>query len=326
MPEQQAAPTKELRCYKHGRRTTRLRCSICDRPICHECLVETPVSFQCRSCARERGKPSGEILRIQRRRTRRRVYARTVTFVLVAALVAAGLQYRNWSSHPSSAPAFLRSLLPKPAPPPAGPALASSQTDFKFLQVDPKTGKPVRFNPCQPVEYIVNPQGAPPGALTAVNEAAAAISQATGIALVSAGVTSEPPSVNRPNYVSGFYPDKWAPVLIGWLPLGRQAGPDQGFGAEGGPGPAIRTSGGLVSVSGSVLINRDVAVDPMDLQGLLMNSLGYVFGLGNAALPGEIMHDKGESFSRHTWGPGDLAGFAKVGILAGCLPEPKPGP
>ncbi len=42
----------ELRCAYHPDRSTVLRCNRCDKPICVECGVRTPVGVRCRDCVR----------------------------------------------------------------------------------------------------------------------------------------------------------------------------------------------------------------------------------------------------------------------------------
>ena len=37
-------------CTKHPQHETSLRCNRCDRYICHECAVHTPVGYRCREC------------------------------------------------------------------------------------------------------------------------------------------------------------------------------------------------------------------------------------------------------------------------------------
>lgn len=39
-----------LRCANHPDRETMLRCNRCDKPICLQCSVRTPVGFRCREC------------------------------------------------------------------------------------------------------------------------------------------------------------------------------------------------------------------------------------------------------------------------------------
>lgn len=50
-----AAPHAEppaLYCANHPDRETLLRCNKCDKPICLECAVQTPVGYRCKECVR----------------------------------------------------------------------------------------------------------------------------------------------------------------------------------------------------------------------------------------------------------------------------------
>jgi hypothetical protein len=42
-----------LRCANHPGRETMLRCNRCDKPICVECAVQTPVGYRCRECVKQ---------------------------------------------------------------------------------------------------------------------------------------------------------------------------------------------------------------------------------------------------------------------------------
>jgi hypothetical protein len=42
-----------LYCANHPDRETMLRCNKCDKPICYECAVRTPVGYRCKECVRE---------------------------------------------------------------------------------------------------------------------------------------------------------------------------------------------------------------------------------------------------------------------------------
>lgn len=41
-----------LHCANHPDRETMLRCNRCNKPICPECAVQTPVGYRCRECVR----------------------------------------------------------------------------------------------------------------------------------------------------------------------------------------------------------------------------------------------------------------------------------
>lgn len=42
-----------LYCANHPDRETMLRCNKCDKPICYQCAVRTPVGYRCRECVRQ---------------------------------------------------------------------------------------------------------------------------------------------------------------------------------------------------------------------------------------------------------------------------------
>ena len=42
-----------LCCANHPDRETMLRCNRCDKPICYQCAVRTPVGYRCKECVRE---------------------------------------------------------------------------------------------------------------------------------------------------------------------------------------------------------------------------------------------------------------------------------
>jgi hypothetical protein len=42
-----------LYCANHPDRETMLRCNRCDKPICYQCAVLTPVGYRCKECVRQ---------------------------------------------------------------------------------------------------------------------------------------------------------------------------------------------------------------------------------------------------------------------------------
>jgi len=45
-------PSSPLYCYNHPDHETSLRCNRCNRPICTQCAVLTPIGYRCKECVR----------------------------------------------------------------------------------------------------------------------------------------------------------------------------------------------------------------------------------------------------------------------------------
>jgi len=50
-----------MKCAEHPDIETDLRCGRCERPICPECMVHTPVGIRCRECANLKRLPTYEV-------------------------------------------------------------------------------------------------------------------------------------------------------------------------------------------------------------------------------------------------------------------------
>lgn len=202
-----------------------------------------------------------------------------------------------------------------PAPAPAG--------EYRVALTD-AGGTAVRWNPCQPIRYVVNLQSAPAFTRAELSAAVAAIETASGLDLVDAGTTTERPG-NRPLRAPSRYGGGFSPVLISFasateLPFGSPT--------ASGWGQAVPitdpATGRRQYVSGQVVLRPThgwtqgtASANPLSL--MLRHELGHVLGLGHVSPTNEIMGSGGNGSAR-TWGPGDLRGLRVVGRPAGCLP------
>jgi hypothetical protein len=200
--------------------------------------------------------------------------------------------------------------------------------EFSFMATN--GGTPVRWNPCEPIHYVVNLGAAPPGSLQDVQTAVLRLSSATGIAFVYDGLTDEVPTRDRDVDQPDLYGDRWAPVLIGWVdprtssfdfdPGGREA--------AGVAGPLYPRPGpSTIYVSGVVAINvadpNPPGFDSPGAQGpVVLHELAHVLGLGHIKARGELMEPSGGGVTG--FGPGDLEGLRELGRSAGCLTTPSP--
>ncbi|MFP5317205.1 MAG: hypothetical protein ACLGI2_02800 [Acidimicrobiia bacterium] len=206
--------------------------------------------------------------------------------------------------------------------------------DYSFLEVRPGGCEPVRFNPCEPVHYVVNSALAPPGAVADLEEAFEQLSRATGIEFVNDGPTDEPASLVRRPFQPERYGNRWAPILVAW---------DHGEAHRlrpTNPGGGRPYNGGGVYVSGILILNVDAVTDerrrtPLDSGfgpgaswgRVLIHELGHLAGLGHVRASKDIMFDDlGVQTGRAEYHRGDLDGLRLLGREAGCLTPPAVPP
>ena len=203
--------------------------------------------------------------------------------------------------------------------------------DYAFLESRPGGCQPVRFNPCEPVHYVVNAALAPPGAAADLEEAIRRVEAATGLMFVNDGPTDEPAAINRPISQPLRYGDRWAPVLVVW-DHGASFRMDS---TNPAGGKAFNVEG--VSVSGVLIVNVDATADdhgrtrPAGGFGegttwgrVFIHELGHMVGLGHVARSDEIMFTQlGVQRGDAVYQAGDLKGLQLLGAQAGCLPTPS---
>ena len=208
------------------------------------------------------------------------------------------------------------------------------QSGPRFAFIETKmSGEPVRWNPCEPIHYVVNDTLARYSeAIADTQEAAQRVSEATGIEFVYDGETAEEPEQGRSVYQPGRYGDEWAPVLIAWTdpddsPIEFERGDDVALGVAS---PLYPTHGRFdMFVSGWVALNSDYpgpgGFDTPSAVGLtIQHELGHVVGMGHTKVYGELM--QGAGGGALDWGPGDLEGLEQLGVGAGCITAPDPSP
>lgn len=218
--------------------------------------------------------------------------------------------------------------------------------DYSFFNLRDDRCTPIRWNPCEPVHYVVNPALAPPTGVADVHEAFARMGAATGITFVDDGVTDEAGNRRRPRYQPERYGERWAPILVYWQTGAERTGDIEivGGGFPGREGDAY--------VSGVLFLNVDAVTNlasraPLeggfgpDPEGLgpigpagvtwgrvILHELGHMMGLSHVRDPAQLMYPE---TTDHTTRPtmfaaGDMAGLRQVGAGAGCLATPPPGP
>jgi len=202
--------------------------------------------------------------------------------------------------------------------------------DYSFLEAQRGGCLPVRFNPCEPIHYVVNATLAPAGALDDLREAIRRVEEATGLTFVNDGPTDEAAALNRPVAQPQRYGNRWAPILVVWdhgaafrMELTNPAG-----------GRSVPVEG--VSVSGELIVNVDATAEdhgrsrPANGFGegstwgrIFIHELGHIVGLGHVARSDEIMFSElGVQRGEAVFQAGDLMGLRLLGKEAGCLVTP----
>ncbi len=208
----------------------------------------------------------------------------------------------------------------------AGPAT------YRFLDRT-NDGEPWRFDPCEPIAYVVNPTNAPRGALGDLRTAVHRLEEATGLRFVYEGTTDEVARPGRRAYQRGRYGDRWAPILVDWHDPAdspyRWRLPNEDLHALGLASPLWSPEHPGAYVSGTIVFNaRDRGPAgfgwPWSHGVTMLHELGHVVGLAHVHAHDQVMSVDGYSTAK-TYAEGDLAGLARLGADAGCItPAPVP--
>ncbi|MEO6987675.1 MAG: matrixin family metalloprotease [Aquihabitans sp.] len=226
-------------------------------------------------------------------------------------------QVTDWPSVPADV---------SPVPLGTPPAPPSGSGSHAFLQTQPGSGEPVAYDPCRPVQVVVNDLAAPAGTEGLIAQAVADVAAATGLQFEIEGVTTETLSLPRPLVQKARYGDRWAPVLITWTDPSRVAALEGNTVGVGGSQPVSATGDQLVYVSGLVALDAPDLTEILDrpqgsevVLSVIAHELGHLVGLDHVDDPGEIMQPEGHP-SVTTFGPGDRTGLARLGDGA-CFPD-----
>lgn len=188
-------------------------------------------------------------------------------------------------------------------------------------------GSAVRWNPCEPVDWVLNPTGAPEGATELVAEAFARVGAVTGLQFRHLGTTDERPAEQRPTLDTDRYGRDWSPVLVAWT----SPSPDLAL-REGDQGVAVPVAVDGVFVTAQILLNAqrwlspDFAERSVSWGNVLVHEVGHVVGLDHVRDPEQLMYRYAGS-GQVRFGDGDLAGFDAVGATAddgACLDVGRP--
>ena len=235
---------------------------------------------------------------------------------LLAACAAAGPALARTAWPGPDRPGLPVDAAPAPLARPAQAPAGSGGYAVLHTQ-DDGSGRPVRWDPCRPIHYVVRDDGAPPGAADALAAALGRIQELTGLRFVADGPSTEVPVPRRALIQPERYGRRWVPVLVAWTDP-AQYPPIAGYAGLAGGDPVSGSGPGSKRyVSGVVLLNREhlrtVAgwPDGQDrMRAVILHELAHLVGLDHVEDPQQLMHARPTTLTR------DLAAGDRRGLAA----------
>lgn len=177
-----------------------------------------------------------------------------------------------------------------------------------------------RWDPCTPIKWTYNPAGQAYNALGDVTSAFAQIAAASGLTFQYVG-TSQVVYLGDDDVL----PDD-SGIAVGWANAGQLSGLSGsvvGLGGAKGSSIAGKDVGWELRQGWVTLDNNDPFKPAAGFAAggwgpVVLHETLHALGLGHAQLPRQLMYPVSGP-TNATFGPGDLAGMAKIGLPAGCL-------
>jgi hypothetical protein len=190
---------------------------------------------------------------------------------------------------------------------------------YAFLEHQPgDTSAAVGYDPCKRIHLRINPDHAPSDGVAIVRRAMRRVEQATGLRFSYDGTTGQ-----RPHWANAYVPTLFgrphsAPVLVSWADAAevtQLSGAVAGVGgsvAVGNKGEYLRyiTGGVTLDADAFAVLDRTARGRAAE-QAIVLHEFGHLVGLAHVQDKGELMYP--EEIGLLDFGPGDLAGLARVG-------------
>jgi len=196
---------------------------------------------------------------------------------------------------------------------------ANGSTSFAYEHLQIDGIRPVTYDPCRVINYVINPADEPAGADALIKAAFLTVQKATGLQFSYQGTTSEKFSVRRPAFQPWRYGDRWAPVLVTWSQPTRDSRLKGDVVGDAGSAWVSLADGSRYYISGEVslaggklgsLLHQPNG--PAIVEAVLLHELGHLVGLGHTTDSSQLMYPSTSGQLTH-YAIGDLAGLASLG-------------
>lgn len=193
---------------------------------------------------------------------------------------------------------------------------------YAFLAHQPgRPDEPVGYDPCRPIHVRVNLDHAPADGLDMIRAAMDHVGTDAGLRFEYDGLTNDRPRWKTMHVPSFLGRPRTRPVLVSWAradEVGQLSGAVAGI---GGSVPAPDASGRLRFVTGGITLDADAfeALGTTDVgkasaYAIVLHEFGHLVGLAHVPDRHELMY--AENVGVLDYGPGDLAGLARVGATS----------
>ncbi|MET0908378.1 MAG: matrixin family metalloprotease, partial [Ilumatobacteraceae bacterium] len=167
-----------------------------------------------------------------------------------------------------------------------------------------------RWNPCEPIDYVVDPYGADQAMLDQLDLAIGQVENATGLDFVYAGTASVGQNPTPP---------PGADAVLGFSDAARTK--DLAGNVIGIGGGSFNPATGRVT-SGFAIADVQGVESAAKLQATFLHEIAHMVGLAHVSDPSQLMYFSATSVS--TYQDGDLEGLWRVGSSQGCLAADAP--
>lgn len=186
--------------------------------------------------------------------------------------------------------------------------------DYAFSATQPGSDEPVSWNPCRPIEYVVNPADAPDGWQDLLGRSIREIEEATGFRFEDTGTSDERDFEDRTDALG-----RPQPVLIGWADeeeVPRLEGDVAGLGGA----TYVERNRHRTYVTGSVTLDSELFAELADerhgeelMRAITTHELAHVVGLDHVDDKNELMYR--DNVGQTELGPGDREGLSRLGSV-----------